>query len=178
MFLEKGVLKICCKFKELKCRSAISIKLQSSLIEIAFWHVCSPVNLLRIFRTPFPKNAPLNGFFWKFQNGLVYYAIHEKIANFFVDADNVKYILWGTFYQKQPPRGVPRKRRSENVQQIYRRNPCRSAISIKLLCNFIGIALRHGCSPVNFLHIFRTPVFKNTSGRLLLYIAEEKNEAK
>ena len=33
-------------------------------------------------------------------------------------------------------------------------HPCRSAISIKLLCNFIEIALRHGCSPVNLLHIF------------------------
>ena len=46
--------------------------------------------------------------------------------------------------------------------------PCQSAISIKLLCNFIEIALRHGCSPVNLLHIFRTPFLKNTSGSLLL----------
>ena len=28
--------------------------------------------------------------------------------------------------------------------------------------------LRHGCSPVNLLHIFRIPFLKNTSGRLLL----------
>ena len=48
-------------------------------------------------------------------------------------------------------------------------HPCRSVISIKLLCNFIEITLRHGCSPVNLLHIFRTPFPKNTSGRLLLY---------
>ena len=47
-------------------------------------------------------------------------------------------------------------------------NTCRSAISIRLLCNFIEIALRQGCSPVNLLHIFRTPFLKNTSGRLLL----------
>ena len=45
---------------------------------------------------------------------------------------------------------------------------CRSVISIKLLCNFIEITLRHGCSPVNLLHIFRTAFLKNTSGRLLL----------
>ena len=31
-------------------------KLQSNFIEIAFRHGCSPVNLLHIFRTPFPKN--------------------------------------------------------------------------------------------------------------------------
>ena len=46
--------------------------------------------------------------------------------------------------------------------------PCRSVISIKLLCNFIEIALRHGCSPVNLLHIFRTAFPRNASGWLLL----------
>ena len=39
---------------------------------------------------------------------------------------------------------------------------CWTAISIKLLCNFIEIALRHGCSSVNLLHIFRAPFLKNT----------------
>ena len=33
----------------------------------------------------------------------------------------------------------------------------KSVVSIKLLCNFIEITLQHGCSPVNLLHIFRTP---------------------
>ena len=35
--------------------------------------------------------------------------------------------------------------------------------------NFIEIALRHGCSPVTLLHMFRTPFLKNISVRLLLY---------
>ena len=39
-----------------------------------------------------------------------------------------------------------------------------------LQSNFIEIALRHGCSPVNLLHIFRTPFPKNTPGWLLLSI--------
>ena len=69
--------------------------------------------------------------------------------------------------QKQPLRGVLMKRCSENMQQIYRRTPMPSAISIKLLCNFMEITLRHGCSPVNFLHIFRKPFLKNTSEGLL-----------
>ena len=47
-------------------------------------------------------------------------------------------------------------------------NPRRSAISIKLLCNFIEITLQHGCSPVNLLYICRTTFTKNTSGWLLL----------
>ena len=47
-------------------------------------------------------------------------------------------------------------------------HPYRSAISITLQCNLIEIALRHGCSTVNLLHIFRTPFPKNTSIWLLL----------
>ena len=43
-------------------------------------------------------------------------------------------------------------------------HPCRSVISIELLCDFIEITLRHGGSPVNLLHIFRTHFTKNTFG--------------
>ena len=41
----------------------------------------------------------------------------------------------------------------------------------KVTLQLIEIAFRHGCSPVNLLHIFRTPFPKNTSGRLLLLIS-------
>ena len=54
------------------------------------------------------------------------------------------------------------------MQQIYRRTPIRNAISIKLCSNFTEIALRHRCSPVNFLYIFRTLFLKSTSAWLLL----------
>ena len=37
-------------------------------------------------------------------------------------------------------------------------------------CNFIEVALRHGCSPVNLLHIFRTHFLNNTFKWLLLTI--------
>ena len=52
-------------------------------------------------------------------------------------------------------------------------HPGRSVISIMLLCNFIEIAFRHGCSPVNLLHIFRTPFSKNTSGGLPLKVHDK-----
>ena len=58
VFLRKGVLKICNKFTgQHPCRSVISIKLLCDFIEIAFRHGCSPVNLLHIFRIPFPGNT-------------------------------------------------------------------------------------------------------------------------
>ena len=49
-------------------------------------------------------------------------------------------------------------------------HPCQSGISIKLLCNFIEIAIQHSCSPVHLLHIFRTHFPNNISGWLLLSI--------
>ena len=65
--------------------------------------------------------------------------------------------------QKQPPRGVPRKRCSGNTLQIYRRTPMPK-------CDFNKVTLqpRHGCSPVNLLPIFRTHFPRNTSGWLPL----------
>ena len=58
LFLKKDVPKICSKFTgEHPWRTAISIKLQSNFIEIALPHGCSPVNLLHIFRTPFPNST-------------------------------------------------------------------------------------------------------------------------
>ena len=60
----------------------------------------------------------------------------------------------------------------KGVLKIYRKfageNPCRSVISIKLQNNFIEITFKHGCSLVNLLYIFRTPLLRNSSGRMLL----------
>ena len=47
--------------------------------------------------------------------------------------------------QKQPSKGVLKKRCSENMQQIYRRTPMPK-------CDFNKVALR--CSPLNLLHVF------------------------
>ena len=54
--------------------------------------------------------------------------------------------------QKQPSRGVLRKRCSENMQQIYIRTlmPKHAEHSCKA---FIEIILWHGCSAVNWLHM-------------------------
>ena len=57
VFLRKGVLKRCSKFTgEHPGRSVISTILLCNFIEITPRHECSSVNLLHIFRTPFPKN--------------------------------------------------------------------------------------------------------------------------
>ena len=60
-------------------------------------------------------------------------------------------------------KGVPKI-----CSQLTGENHCQSVISTKLESNFIEVTLRYECSPVNLLHIFRTPYFKNTFGWLLL----------
>ena len=70
--------------------------------------------------------------------------------------------------QKQPPRGVLSKSVLKICSKFTGEDPCRSTIPIKLQVNFIEIAFRHERSPVNLLHIFRTPFPKNTPGGLLL----------
>ena len=47
-------------------------------------------------------------------------------------------------------------------------HPCQSVILIKFQRSFIEITRRHGRSPVNLLHIFRTPFYKKISEGLLL----------
>ena len=84
-------------------------------------------------------------------------------------------LLWNTswftsYIQKQPSRGVLRKKCSENIicSKFTGEYPCRSVVSIKSLCNFFQISLRYECSPVNLVHISRTNFPKNNSGGLLL----------
>ena len=77
------------------------------------------------------------------------------------------------YFQKQPSWGVYRKRCSENMQQIYRRTVILKYDFNKVASNFIEIALQYGCSPINLLHIFRTPFPKNTSWWLLLYFVSK-----
>ena len=77
------------------------------------------------------------------------------------------------FLQKQPLRGVLRKGVLKTCSKFTGEHPCRSVISIKLLCNFFNITLRHGCSPVNLLCVFRVPFSKKASGGLFLFLFDE-----
>ena len=80
------------------------------------------------------------------------------------------------YRQKQPSRGVLKKGVLKICSKFTGEHPCWSVISNKLQSNFFEIALRHGFSAVNLLHIFRIPFFKNTSGWLLLQVISLWNE--
>ena len=74
-----------------------------------------------------------------------------------IPLENISFIRYRS---SRPSRVVLYKRCSEHMQQMYRRTPMPKCV--------IEIRFRDGLSPVKFLHIFRAPLIKNTSGRLLL----------
>ena len=68
-------------------------------------------------------------FFKSDQNFYIY-------ENFLINSVSLCYCLNNkSIFQKQPPRGVPRKRCSENIQEIYRRTPMPK-------CDFNKVALQ------------------------------------
>ena len=120
---------------------------------------------------------------------------HNMLLNYLnLIIDFIKKLLTGVLQLFLKIHKFPRNTSVVEVQQIYVFNKCgwiRLLVQVllfafseantqrcskeKLFCNFIEITLLHGCSPVNLLHIFRTPFIKNTSGRLLLhFILPEK----
>ena len=81
-----------------------------------------------------------------------------------------KWIFLSRIFRSSPPEVFLGKGVLKICRKFTGEHPRRGAISIKSQSNFIEIAFRNGCSPVNLLHIFRTPFRNNTSGRLLLDI--------
>ena len=80
-------------------------------------------------------------------------------------------------YRSSPSEMFSGKRVLKIYSKFTGEHPYRSVISIKL-SNFIEIALRYRCSPVNLLHIFRTRFSRNTPGRLLLFFIRLKRISK
>ena len=101
-----------------------------------------------------------------------YYILSDmRVVRRNLDEYFVRGFQLGTYwrcYQKQPSRGVFIKRCFENMQQMYRGAPIPKFDFNKVQNNFFEIILRHWCSPVNLLLIFRIPFPKNTSEGLLL----------
>ena len=92
----------------------------------------------------------------------------RKVMSF--DYSNFLRYTFSVLFRSSRPKVFLREGVLKICSKFAEERPCRSAISMKLLCNFIEIGLWHGCSSVNLLYIFRAPFLKNTSGRLLLTI--------
>ena len=84
------------------------------------------------------------------------------------------WVVASSGFRSNPPELFLGKGVLDICSKFTGQHPCWNVISIKLLCNFIEMGLRHGCSPVNLVHVFRTSYPKNTSGGLLLRIREKE----
>ena len=85
---------------------------------------------------------------------------------FIVDFEQVN-VSWDAHMELKETQRVSIRNRSSHPG-VFLKKGVLKICSKAMQSNFIEIALRHGCSPVNLLHIFRTPVPRNTSGWLLL----------
>ena len=94
---------------------------------------------------------------------------HERVNNCItIQCHYPKFSGFNLFQcRSSPPKVFLLKDVLKVCSKFIGEHPCRSVISLRLY-SFIGIRFRHGCSPLNLLHIFRTPLYKNPSEVLLL----------
>ena len=119
------------------------------------WQVKKDLQKLKIEEHDLPRSSKLYTTRYYGQRARNYITF-VKIIVFYLWWHSQNQNYWKLFsaIQKQPPRGVPGKRCSKNIQQIYRRTPMPK-------CDFTSA---WGCSPVNLLHIFRTPFLRTPLG--------------
>ena len=159
------------------------------VFEITLRHGCSPINLLHVFRTPFNKNPygellQKKKCFWQIMcknstntnltfslfnpymaNTPILYPMSILIHTFRMFSLGMTWEYWPD--RSSHPEVFSRRGILKICSKFAGEHPCQSVTSTKLQSNFIEIALRCGCSPVNLLHIFRAPFPSNISGRLL-----------
>ena len=71
-------------------------------------------------------------------------------------------VYFRLYFPKQPPRGVLSKRRSQNMQQIYRRTTMPKCGFNKVANQIYWNHTSAGCSPVNIAACFQNPSFLGT----------------
>ena len=91
------------------------------------------------------------------------------IYNYFIICDTFNSQI--TFCKSSRPEAFLRQDILKICRKFTGEHTCRSVISKNLFCSLIEITLRHGCSPINLLYIFRTPFLKHTSIWLLLFLS-------
>ena len=123
------------------------------------------------FFTPWKmsENHRISDLFRGYRNGTLAWNVLMATTKFIKDSPKVWFIILLTFDRSSHPEVFLRKGVLKIWSKFSGEHPCRSVISIKLQRNFIEIALRHGCFPVNLQPIFRTLFLKNFSGRLILF---------
>ena len=125
-----------------------------NFIEIKLRHGCSPVHLLHIFKTSFPENTS------ELLLLELYAYCFDETSSLFICLFILPAVIHALVFPPNISLGKLRSIPPEICSSFTGEHPCWSVISIKLLFNFIEITLQYGCSPVNLLHIVRTPFIR------------------
>ena len=86
-------------------------------VEIAFWHGCSPVNLLHIFRTPFPKNTP-GRLLLKYETKCNFMMFWNLFIFVCCESFKIK-VKTSLFIKKRLPNFTKLMKRDDKLQQLY-----------------------------------------------------------
>ena len=131
---------------------------EQTLEQKRLWNRCFPVNFRKFLRTLF-----LTEHLW-------WLPLHQfEIEK--VGIGIFQIILWNfavflKSYRNSPPYVFWEKEVLKKCSKFTGEPPCRSVISIKLFCKFTEITVRHGCFPLNLLHIFRVPFLDHPWGNV------------
>ena len=131
MFCKKGVLRYFAKFTGKHLHQSFFFNKVAGLrpansLKKRFWHRCFPVNFVKFLRTPFCR-TPLDDCFY-----------FLRISS--------QHTTLSTDYRSSPPEVFLGKGDVKICSKFKGEHPCQSAISVKLFCNVIEIALRHDYS--------------------------------
>ena len=87
-----------------------------------------------------------------------------------------KHLVFWSFqrFRSSPPKLFLGKGALKVNSKFTGEHSCHSVISIKFLCIFIEITLRHGCSPLNLLYTSETSLPNSSSRGLLLEVVERE----
>ena len=112
-------------------RRAPMPKRDSNKVKITFRYGCPPVNLLHIFRTPFPRNTS-GGLLLN----LLFAEMHLGSCQTFMMELSCQLILQKSFMiQKQPPEVLFRKKLFLKFRNIHRKTPVLESLFNKVACN-------------------------------------------
>ena len=141
-----------------KKRGLRNFRREQTLEQKRLWNRCFPVNFRKFLRTLF-----LTEHLW-------WLPLHQfEIEK--VGVGRFQIILWNfavflKSYRNSPPYVFWEKEVLKIRSKFTGELPCRSVISIKLFCKFTEITVRHGCFPLNLLHIFRVPFLDHPWGNV------------
>ena len=143
--------------------------MQLNITLVGKWKISNEVEIHSKIETVISNDKEATQIFNSFFLNIVPNLKFSPKENYVVELGNDNEPMLNYINRNSPPEVFLKNGDLKIFSKFTGEHPYRSAVSVKLRSNFIEIALPHGSSLVNLLHIFRAPFYKSSSGGLLLY---------